>query len=74
MKNKGKIYTDCVNVYLEGEICMKFAQYHIDNWNDMPCFRGGGLQGGNYYHCTFFKEALPLINKFFKENNIQEMK
>ena len=70
-KTKVNLYTDCINIYFEGELAMKFAEYQIKNWNDLPCFRGGGISGHDYYQGVFFVEAMPCIEKFFEENKTE---
>jgi hypothetical protein len=66
-KTKVNIYTDCINIYFDGELAMKFAEYQLKNWEDLPCFRGGGMRGQSY-NSVFFAESLPCIEKFFEEN------
>lgn len=61
--------SECIVFAIENNptLAMKFAEYHIKNWNDMPCFRGGGLHGQDYF-CTFFREAEKKIEIFIKNN------
>jgi len=68
-KTKIRTITNCVVFYIENNpsLAIKFAEYHIKNWDDMPCFRGGGLVGEDYFQ-TFFIEAKDKIEDFIKKN------
>lgn len=68
-KTEIRTVTNCIVFYIENNpsLAMKFAEYHIKNWNDMPCFRCGGLQGQNYFQ-VFFAEAKDKIDEFIEKN------
>lgn len=74
-KTEVAITTNCINLYIanNSSLALKFAEFHIQNWNAMPCFRGGGLHGDSY-HTTFFEEAKEKIDEFFEINNKFEIK
>ena len=67
--------TNCIVFSIDNNpnLAMKFAEYHIENWETMPCFRGGGLQGQTYYQ-VFFTEAEKMIDKFIEENKKETFK
>ena len=67
MANKNKIVNNCTTVYLEGKISMKFAQYVLNNWKDMPGMRMNILSMDTYQG-VFFIEAYPLIENFMRKN------
>ncbi len=64
----GKV-KDCIVFSIDNNpsLAIKFAEYHIKNWNSMPCFRGGGLQGQSYFQ-VFFTESEDMIDNFISEN------
>jgi hypothetical protein len=61
--------TNCIAFSIDNNpsLAMKFAEYHLKNWDDMPCFRGGGLNGTDYFQ-VFFIDAQEKINEFIEKH------
>lgn len=69
-KNKNRVVNNCTVVRLNGKIGLKFAQYVINNWKDMPGFSGNSVSVDGY-EGVFFIEAYPLIENFMRKNKIR---
>lgn len=69
MKNSCNVY-NAIIVEFEGPLSIAFQEFHIKNFNEMPCYRGGS-SGPDYCVKYFMTESLPKIEEFCKNNNVE---